>query len=185
MVPGVLIKKSTKSTVYFGTYPKSDMLPFEPQDIDPDYEWLIEYVPFTEPSYDPRIYLIVTNVPDVNFYELFEEHPLYPGLKAYTITYSLEKRSNEEIIYSIENAQRQANDMVWLDTIHKEETVYMLSALLKLNSGFALTPNEQLWANKISELNMKLSKNIDNRNVLVAQVMANQEPNIDSGWESA
>jgi len=182
MVPAVLVRKSTKEIVKFGIYPRQDMLPIE--DMDPDYEWIVEHIPFPEPVYDPRIYIMVTNLPDLQLLDSFEDHPLYPGLKEYRTTYSPEKRSNPEIIASIDNVEKDANDLILSESDRNYKMVFMLTSVLKASKGLQLTETEQAHINELTDINMKLSKNLDNRNLLVAQVESNQVPNIDSGWES-
>lgn len=182
-VPAVLVRRSTKEIIKHGEYPRADMLPVE--GLDPDYEWLIKHTPFAEPDYDPRIYIMVTNLPNLEDLASFQEHPLYPGIKEYRITYTPEKRSNEEIIISIRNAEKEANDLIWTEGEHKDKMMLMMNASTKAASGAQLNSFEQSLLVDMNTIAEKLSKNEDNRNILVAQVNANQEPNIDSGWESA
>jgi len=177
----VLVKKSTKEIIRFATYPREDMQVIE--DLDPDYEWLIENIPYLEPDYDPRIFILVTNKPDLNFLDTFIDHPLYPGLKEYRITYTPEKRSKAEIVLAIENAEKDANNLIWSESVHKDKMLFMLASAAKAASGFQLTQDEQDVMDEMSEIVVKLSKNRDNKNILVSQVNNDQEPNIDSGWE--
>lgn len=182
-VASVLIQKSTKSIIRYADYPKAEVTPFLEGEIDPDYEWLIENIPFPEPSYDPRIYIMVTNLPDLESLSTFQDHPDYSGIKEYRITYSPEKRSNADIILSIENAEREANSTILSEADHKDQMIFMMASVNKVVSGMSLTEQEQLQLDKLTAVNVKLSKNLSNRNSLVAQLTANQVPNIDSGWE--
>ena len=184
-IASVLVQKSTKSILKYAPYPRLEVTPFLEGEIDPDLEWLIIHIPFPEPVYDPRIYVMVTNNPDLNFLELFPEHPQYPGIRAYQITYSPEKRSNEDIIISIDNAEKEANDLIWSEGEHKDKMLLMTSATMKASTGAQLNSEELDLINKMNELAVKISKNRDNRNILVDQLMENQVPNIDSGWENA
>ena len=181
-VQAVLIRKITKEIIKHGDYPNEDMSPV--LGLDPDYEWLVKNIPFPEPDYDPRVFIMVTNIPDLEFLDQFQEHPQYPGIKEYRITYTPEKRPNEDIIRSIENAQKQANDLIISESNHKDEFVYMMAAVDKASTGIELTPEEQSYRDKLSDVNMKLAKNLDNKNILVDQVNASLTPNIDEGWES-
>lgn len=182
-VPAVLIRKSTKEIIKRALYPREDVTPFLEGEIDPDYEWLIENIPFPEPMYDPRIYLMVTNLPDLANLNSFPQHPLYPGIKEYKITYSPEKRPKDEIIIEIDNAEKQANDLIWSEGEHKDKQLMMMQASLKASTGATLNEYEQTLLDNMNAIAVKLSKNKDNRNILVGQVNANREPNIDSGWE--
>lgn len=181
-VPAVLVRKSTKEIIKHMDYPRADMLPIEGG--DPDYEVFIKNIPFAEPDYDSRIYIMATNLPDLNDLESFLEHPLYSGVREYRITFSPEKRSNEEIIDSIDNAEKEANDLILNESDRNYKLVFMLTSVLKASKGLQLTESEQAHITELTEINMKLSKNLDNRNLLVSQVNLNQVPNIDSGWES-
>lgn len=182
-VEAVLIRKSTKEIIKHGLYPRDPITPFLEGEIDPDYEWLIKYIPFTEPMYDPRIYIMVTNFPDLSDLSNIQQHPNYPGIREYRITYSPEKRSNADIVMSIENAEKEANDSVFAEAGHKDELVFMMASVLKASKGLALTSSEQAQVDKLTATNVKLAKNLDNRNALVALVNAGLEPNIDAGWE--
>lgn len=183
-ISSVLVQKSTKSILKYAPYPRLDVTPFLEGEIDPDLEWLIIHTPHSEPDYDPRIYLMVTNNPDLNFLDSFPNHPQYSGIKAYQITYTPEKRSNEEIIISIDNAEKEANNLIWSEGEHKDKQVLMMQASLKAATGSILNSYEQSLLDEMNEVVVKLNKNKANRNLLVEQINANQVPNIDLGWES-
>lgn len=183
-IPSVLVQKSTKSILKFAPYPRLEITPFPEGDLDPDLEWLIVYTPFSEPDYDPRIYLLVTNIPDLNYLNSFADHPDYSGIKAYQITYSAEKRSPEDIIISINNAEKEANNLIWSESIHKDKMLLMMNASTKASTGAILNSEEQQLLDDMNTIAVKLSKNKDNRNILVSMVNANLVPNIDAGWES-
>jgi hypothetical protein len=182
-VPAVLVRKSTKQIIKEDVYPNSDMQPV--QGMDPDYEWLVKHVPFAEPPYDPRIYVMATNLPDLAFLDDFQEHPSYPGLREYRITFSPEKRPNEDIIRSIENAEKEANNQVFSEAVHKDQMAFMLSSVRKEGKNLDLTEEEQLQISKLEAVTVNLAKNKDNATNKIAQVIAGQEPNIDLGWEKS
>lgn len=182
-VPAVLIRKSTKQIIKEDLYPRADMQPV--QGLDPDYEWLVKNIPFAEPPYDPRIYIMATNLPDLASLELFEEHPNYTGLREYRITYSPERRSNEDIIRSIENAEKEANNLVFSEAVHKDEMAFMLNSVHKDAKSLELTAAEQDQIDKLAIVTVALAKNKDNKENKIAQVEAGQVPNIDEGWEKS
>ncbi len=184
-VPSVLVQKSTQSILRFAPYPRLEITPFPEGDLDPDLEWLIIHEPFAEPIYDSRIYIMVTNNPDLNFLDTFQDHPLYPGIKAYQITYSPEKRSKEEIIISIDNAEKEANNLVWSEGVHKDKMLLMMNASTKAATGALLNSEEEQLLDDMAAVAVKLSKNRDNRNILVSMINANLVPNIDAGWQNA
>jgi len=181
MVPAVLIRKSTKEIIKQDLYPREDMLPVV--GLDPDYEWLIKNTPYAEPDYDPRIFIMQTNLPDLQFLENFQEHHDYEGLREYRITYNPIKRPNSEIIMAIENAEKEANSTIWSEGVHKDGTMFMISSVRKEAQNMALTTEEQEYLDKLAIINEKLAKNLDAKNMKILLVNSGVEPNIDEGWE--
>lgn len=184
-VPAVLIRKSTKQIIKHADYPKADLSPFALGEIDPDYEWLIKNTPFSEPSYDPRVWIMTTILPDLNFLGDFIEHPLYAGIREYRITYEPIKRPNEDIIRSIENAEKDSNNLVFSEAMHKEEVTFMLNSVHKDAKNITLTTAEQTQIDKLALVTVAMAKNKDNAEILIAQVTSGLEPNIDLGWENS
>lgn len=182
-VPAVLVRKSTKQIIKEDLYPRADMQPV--QGLDPDYEWLVKNIPFAEPPYDSRIYIMATNLPDLASLELFEEHPNYTGLREYRITYSPERRPDADIIRSIENAEKEANNLVFSEAVHKDKMAFMLNSVHKDAKSLELTAAEQDQIDKLAITTVALAKNKDNKENKIAQVTAGQVPNIDEGWEKS
>ncbi len=183
MVAAVLIQKSTKEIIKHDVYPRADMQPVQGMDLD--FEWLIKFIPFSEPPYDPRVYIMQTNLPDLQFLNEFQEHPNYPGLREYRITYTPIKRPNDEIIMAIENAEKEANVLIWSEAVHKDETIFMINSVRKEAQNISLTAEEQAHIDKLSDINVKLAKNLDAKNIKILQVNGGQTPNIDEGWEKS
>jgi len=181
-VPAVLFQKSTLLPVKDGFYPKSDMSPFLDGELDPDYFWLIKNTPYPQPDFDARIYTI-KDVKPLGV-ELLDcpPHPLYPELKAYNYTFELVKRSKEDIILSIENAEKEANNGVISEATHKDSFVFMMSSIKKEAQGYALTDFEQVSSDKLDSLTEKLARNASEKANKIAMVNADLIPTIDEGW---
>jgi hypothetical protein len=182
-VPAVLIRKSTKEIIKDGIYPRADMTQIE--GMDPDYEWLIKYTPYAEPPYDSRIYIMSDNTPVGDALLTCPEHPLYSGLKAYTHTYAPIRRPDVDIIRSIENAEKEANNGVFSEAVHKDAIAFMVNAIHKDAKGYDLTTDEQNQIDKLALVTVNLAKNLDTKELKTAQVIAGEVPNIDAGWESS
>jgi len=182
-LPAVLVRKSTKQIIKEGIYPNSDMSPVI--GLDPDYEWLLKHVPYAEPDYDPRLYIMQMELPDLNLLESFEAHPIHTEIREYRITYNPKKRESEEIIRSIQNAEKEANNLVFSEAVHKDEFAFMLNSVRKEGKNLDLTEEEQLQISKLESVTVQLAKNKDTASIKIAQVEANQEPNIDLGWEKS
>jgi len=181
-VPAVLVRKSTKQIIKEDVYPREDMQPV--QGLDPDYEWLIKYIPFAEPDYDSRVFIMQTNLPDLTNLDNFPTHPSYVGIRAYTIGYEPIKRPDADIIISIENAEKEANNSVFSESIHKDALVFMVGSLDKKVDGQTLTVGEQSEIDKLSLIKVQFAKNRDCALNKIAQVEAGQTPNISEGWQS-
>lgn len=179
-LPAVLVRKSTKQIIKEGIYPNSDMSPVI--GLDPDYEWLLKHVPYAEPDYDPRLYIMQMELPDLNLLESFEAHPVHTEIREYRITYNPKKRESEDIIRSIENAEKEANELVFSEAVHKDAIAFMLNSVHKDAKGQILNEEEQAQIDKLAAVTVNLAKNADAKNLKIAQVEANQEPNIDEGW---
>lgn len=182
-IPAVLVRKSTKQIIKEDVYPREDMQPV--QGLDPDYEWLVKHVPFLEPDYDSRVFIMQTNLPDLADLENFVEHPNYAGLRTYTIGYEPIKRPDTDIIISIENAEKEANNLVFSESIHKDALVFMVGSLDKKVDGQTLTLGEQSEIDKLSLIKVAFAKNRDCALNKIAQVEAGQTPNISDGWEKS
>lgn len=184
-VPAVLIQKSTKQIIKHADYPRADMAPFLVGEIDPDYFWLLKYTPFPEPPYDSRIYIMDENTPEGQGLLECPEHPVYPGFKAYSLIYTPIRRPDSDIIRSIENAQKEANNLVFSEAVHKDEFAFMLNAVHKDAKGQILTIEEQEQIDKLAIVTVNLAKNADATANKITQVTAGQVPNIDEGWEKS
>jgi hypothetical protein len=178
-VPAVLVRKSTKQIIKEAVYPNADMSPVV--GLDPDYEWLVKHVPFAEPDYDSRLYIMEMVLPDMAALDSFINHPLYAGIREYRITYNPNKRPDSEIILSIENA----NNGVFSEAVHKDEFAFMLNSVHKDAKGQALNASEQDQIDKLAIVTVNLAKNKDAAAIKIAQVMAGNEPNIDEGWQKS
>jgi len=182
-VPAVLIQKSTKQIIKEDLYPRADMQPV--QGLDPDFEWLIKYTPYSEPPYDSRIYTMKDVTPIGDELVNCPEHPNYPGLKAYTHTFVPERRPDADIIRSIENAEKEANNGVFSEAVHKDALAFMINSVHKDAKGYELTAEEQDQIDKLAIVTVNLAKNLDTKENKIAQVEAGLVPNIDAGWEKS
>lgn len=174
-LPAVLIRKSTGEILKHAPYPNSDMSPII--GLDPDLEWLLKTEPFVATDYDPRIYSLV-----ITEQVTTEPHPEYANLNQYKRTYNTQKRTDDEIIASIQSAENQANEgMIDFQTTTKLNTI-AINALIKLNNKLILTAKEQLVLTDVSAYAAGMWKNDAEKEAKVKQVKDGLEPNIDELW---
>ena len=93
-LPAVLIRKSTGEIIKRGLYPREDMALID--GLDPDLEWLLVYIPYEAPDYDPRVFVLTTTESITT-----QPHPDYIHLNQFLVTYNTVKRDIESIESSI------------------------------------------------------------------------------------
>ncbi len=177
-VPSILIEKSTGFIIKHAPYPREDMQPVP--GLDPNYEWLIKYTPYESPQYDARVFLLNTKE-EVTV----EPHPIYSHLNQYKTTYSLQKKTDVEIIDAIQSLENKANeDLIDFQTTTKMNTV-AINALIRLNNKLILTAKEKAVLTEINTYAVAMWKNDAEKEIKVKQVTDGLEPNIDEGWEKS
>lgn len=176
-VPAVLIRLSTGEIIKHGNYPKSEVTPIE--GLDPDLKWLIKHIPYAVPSYDSRLFRLVTTQ------EVTEEaHPTYPELNQFKITYNTEKRHNDEITEYIENAESYANESLLPYDKRMKLMTLAIGLLIRKTNGITPTAKELLIETKMMEIATRVWKNDSELASKLSALLLNQEPEIDAGWES-
>lgn len=176
-LPAVLIRKSTGEIIKHANYPRVDMELVE--GLDPDLEWLLKYEPFVQPDYDSRIFLLVATEAITT-----TQHPDYLHLNQYLRTYTTERRSDEDIILSIENAETNANEQLMKYQTRTKMFTLALGVLIKRLDNLNTSPKEQVVLDKMLSIAVNVWKNDSNLQAKLQQVTDGEEPNIDSLWEN-
>lgn len=176
-LPAVLIRKSTGEILKRSLYPREDMGTID--GLDPDLEWLLVYIPFNVPDYDPRVFILntteeITTTP----------HPDYSNLNQFLITYTTIKRDIVDIEYSLKNAENIANEGIVSQTDFNKLVLLALGVIIRYSKGQTLTQKEIDMMNKILSIAVKVWKNDDNFQLLLNDYTLGNEPNIDAGWEN-
>jgi len=175
-LPSVLIRKSTGEIIKHADYPREDMEPII--GLDPDLEWLVKRELFVAPDYDSRIFILnqneaITTTPDL-------EHT---HLNQYQISYNTIKRGSEDIQQAVENAERQANESIFPYTQQLKTILLGVAVLFRKTEGLSLSPKEQVVADRVMALAVRVWKNDQAMRDKIQEVIAGTEPNIDEGWE--
>lgn len=176
---GVLVNKSTRAIIQRGQYPRIDGAPIV--GMDPTLEWLIEYEPFPESDYDydPRYHSILKTE---NASASLGDHPDYPGVGQFRVTYSLIKNQIASILNDLEAAENNANTGVMPITKQLKYIVIALNALRKLAQGINLQTYETTVLTKVNEYAGKIASNYSIAAQKQALIEANKEPDLDSDW---
>ena len=175
-LPSVLIRKSTGEILKHAPYPNVDMTPV--QGLDPDLEWKLKHTPFPSPAYDSRIFELE------QIEEVTEEaHPEYADLKMYKKTFKTNKRPNEDINRSIDNAEEAANDELITYRTTNKMLMTTVGILVRINAGMQPNAKEQKMLDDLLAFDVKVWKNDEEKNRKKDQVAAGLETDIDSGWE--
>lgn len=161
---GVIIKR--------GQYPRTDMNTII--NLEDGLEWLLINED-TIPTYDSRIYNLVTTETITG-----TPHPIYPNINQLHVTYSLLKRSNEEIESNIIDAENSANSQV---VPNKEQLKLLLLGVAISLENLTLTGKKELIKNRLVNLALKIWNNDTNMKAKI-QDLANGNPlNLDDGWD--
>lgn len=180
MVPAILVQKSTGDIIKVGVYPanfNSDgSLP--PIDgLDPDLEWYINYEPFIQPEYDPRVYILnivkeILNTP----------HPVYTNLNQYKITYVLVKRTVGEITLAIDNSEEIANQSVFPIEQQLKVLALGLGVLFRAVQRLSLNAKEIAIRDKVLQIATKIWQNDQILLNKKQAAQAGSEVDLDSEW---
>ena len=142
----------------------------EIQGLDPDYIYLEEKKD-AQPSVDSRIWRLEgTDVIDV-------------AGNSITRTWATFKRVPDEIKNAVINIE--AEQLGLHINIQRElmETRLMVGALLNYVDGLTMPAKVQAQADQYKTTAIKLWKNRDRLKAIIDQIDADQEPDMDSGWE--
>lgn len=176
---GVKVNKQTREILQRGEYPRFDGAPIV--GLDPDIEWLIVYEPYPQSQYDydPRYYSILTTE-DASV--SLGDHPNYPGVGQFKVTYSLIKNSTVEILNSLEAAENNANVTVMPTTKQLKHIVIALNAIRKVAQGINLQSYETTVLTRVNEYANKIATNYSLKAQKESAINSGLEPDLDSDW---
>jgi hypothetical protein len=182
----VLIRKSTGEIIKRDQYPRID---FEPVvGLDPDLEWLLIFQPYDEPAYDSRLFILSQDVPNFDpriGTVTFAPHPDHPAINQYPVTFSLDKRPLNDITLSIQQAEQLANVSVMPADEQLKSTILALATIIKKQDGLTLNPDEKATIDNLMSIAESFWKNAATSQSKIADVIAGNQPDIDSSWENA
>ena len=138
---------------------------------DPDFVYLL-HVNGAKPDYDNRLYFLTG------------EEAIDVDANKITLSWKSNKRPVEERVVAAENTE--ANEMTKHISLEREamETRLMLTAVLMSIEGLQLPPKIQTMADEYKAKGTTLWKNRDRLKAILAQIEANQDPDLDAGWEA-
>ena len=139
---------------------------------DPDYVMLL-HVDDTKPAYDGRLYTLETT------------EGIDTEANLLHVTHSTVARPNEDRIIAAEN--EEANQLsVHADLVREAiRTRLMVGAILAYIVDAQQFPTKvQGMADKYKDLAVKLWKNRDRLDEIIADIEAGNDPDLDAGWEA-
>lgn len=139
--------------------------------LDPDFVYLL-HVNDSQPDYDSRLYSLTgTETPDAEANEL-------------RLGWATEKRPTDEQIAAAENVEAQKNFTMFRLEREAIETRLMVTALIQHAVDGQLLPQKvRNMASAYVEKGVRIHKNRDRLKAIVASINANEEPDLDAGWE--
>ena len=176
LVPCILYRISTDQIIDYDCELNSDYLP--PSGLDPDLEYYAKYEPFPEPEYDPRGWrLIVTSV------RVESSHPTWPALDKYETTYSLDRRTDEELKASVDTMQAWADEQL-CPINHASNETRVKKIYHKKIKGLPTEQWEEDLVDAVDNIASKMDDNSDNKDIMYDYIDANPTlvPDFDDGW---
>lgn len=137
---------------------------------DPDHVWLMQ-VTATQPAYDSRLYsLQTTETVDADANEIRRTHKAM-------------KRPVDERKVAAENVE--VIEFAKHISIEREviETRLMVAAILQYLDGLQMPPKVQAMADDYKAKGIVLWKNRDRLKAILAAIEADDDPDLDAGWE--
>ena len=144
------------------------------------YEILVPIEPNVLPDFDSRYYIIQEQA------DIISVEPNNDGYRTITSIKTLVRKSDEEIIAALEEAETLANNQIVRLEKQVKTMIIALNSILRQQSGLTLTAKEQNAQTKISNYALKISQNDDILNNLKALVVQGNNPDIEAaGWITA
>lgn len=148
-------------------------------------EWLANYTVPSSP-YDQRIWEQIVILRPTNI-----AHPTYAVYNQYQTSFTLKKRSEAEIIASINAKLNDANTALSNEAGGAVFMANVNTILTNKSNGQVQNEDQQKCLDLLVEMTVKMNNNAEHANNLIAVVKAGGEPDFDSvksegsefGWE--
>ena len=112
-----------------------------------------------------------------------DPHPDYPDFKSVICNYVSQRKSDNEIIQSIENLKQDANQILIQNNGQSEELQYLtLYALIRLQMGQSVPPAANLIRLKVEDIAQSIIANGVNAENLIEEIDNGESPDINTGW---
>lgn len=157
---------------------ETDNLPIS--GLDPDLKVYGTYYTNSIPPYDSRTQtLIITKLTIDN------PHPTYPDLLTYQITYSLQRKTDEELYSQVDAMEAYVNSLLFPETdsrLGKQQRYFKI--LNKKVQGIPTTTDEDNLSSLMDSIADAMDSNADNADLIKDYIDANPTliPDLDSGW---
>ena len=138
------------------------------------YEYFILYEPIPDPDLDQRYFTYHKNETPVN-----QAHPLYPQFKKWLIEHVYTKKPTVDILFELSKARMFANS-TWRDADSDTIAQGLIQKQLK---NIPLENYEEAIMTDYVAKTTHLIANINHEANLKDQILLDQEPNMDSGWD--
>ena len=146
-------------------------------DLPTGYQWKL-MVEGVKPSYDANLERLICTETNTD-----DPHPDYPDFKAVVCNYVSERKSDNEIIQSIEALKQSANQILIEVNGQSEELQYLtLYALIRLQMGQSVPPAANAIRLKVEDIAQKIIANGVHAENLITQINNGQSPDINTGW---
>lgn len=150
--------------------------------LDSKYKIYGEYIPFVEPPFDSRGWILTVTKTRID-----NPHPVYPDVLTYEITYTLTRRSNEELYNSVDVEENWANEQLFPSLGRVKKQTKQASVLHKKTNNEQISEEEESNLEYMDNVNDAMDNNADNADRMKSFIEDNPTlvPDFDDGWTTS
>lgn len=148
-------------------------------DVGEGYAWMPREQGECPIDYDSRIFVLVSDTQPTN-----TPHSVWPNYKRMYTKYSLERRTDAEIIESIIQEEKMANNQLDLQADSETMNTFVLGYLVSKANGIPVTEAQVNAYNRQGDVQFKKAQNAGTRIEMIRQIgLGNYNIDISLGWE--
>lgn len=178
-IPCVVIQWNPAHTEYTVVNFNYNPLALPVQGLDPALEVLVKRTPYDVPEYDVRLKYLVTNNSISTSYD-----SIYTTSRKWLTTYYLVAQADSVKKQSVDEVENDANYQVFPNTKQLKLLTIAVAVIDRKASGLTITPKQQAVLDLVQAKALKIWNNYLNGVALKEAIDAQQEVDLDEGWEN-
>jgi hypothetical protein len=176
LVKCVIYSISQDKIINYDYQVESSNLPI--QGLDPDLKVYAYHIPFSEPTFDERLFFLKTT-----YSRIEQAHPTYSDLLTYQVNYEAVDLANTDKITSILNTENIQNENIIKPNEINKTFAKAIGLTYMAANGDTLTQNQIDFMNDFVTRAIKFWNNSVNADDKINKVNSSEQFDIDTGWE--